>query len=302
MTTTDYLLCGLRLRSALSLPSLLPWPGDDMRAPDIVVSQGPIPELPEPAAIRGEYLTVAADGAVLMNLPGVARICTRGGREIIVEIAPDATDDGWRAYVLGSALAHLCHQRGLLPLHAATVRIGSRTVAIAGTSGAGKSTLALALNQRGHALLSDDVTVLRVSPGAPPIALPAFPRLKLWRDALDAHGVDPAPLKRVRAELEKYDLPPGEDFDAAPRPLDAVLFLEEGGEPALRPITTLETVPRLEVNVSRRKVGLLLGRKAELFAQCAAASSALRAFVFSRPKDFSTLASGAALIEESLAV
>lgn len=47
---------------------------------------------------------------------------------------------------------------GHLQLHASTVVIGARAVAITGPSGSGKSGFALALMSRGAILLSDDIT------------------------------------------------------------------------------------------------------------------------------------------------
>lgn len=53
---------------------------------------------------------------------------------------------------------------GQLQLHASTVVINDRAVAITGPSGSGKSTLALALISRGATLLADDITWLTATP------------------------------------------------------------------------------------------------------------------------------------------
>lgn len=168
-------MCGLRVRSGLVLPELPSWPGPEAGAPDVVVDEGHVPERLDGAAQGNDYVTVSADGAVLLNVPGLVRILARGGRKIIVDILRrDDPAAAWRLFLLGSGLGYLCHQRGLFPLHAASLDIGGRAAAIAGPSGAGKSTLSLALTACGHALLSDDVTVLRTETGAGPQISPPF--------------------------------------------------------------------------------------------------------------------------------
>src|SRR5262245_16919533 len=45
--TGDYALCGWRVRSAVELPEVMPWMGDD-RAPDLVIRLGAAPPLRDP--------------------------------------------------------------------------------------------------------------------------------------------------------------------------------------------------------------------------------------------------------------
>jgi len=298
MTQNDYLLCGLRVRSGLPLSELPAWPGDASGCPDVVVVETQVADRLDDGVTDPEsWTTVGADGAVLLQAPDVVRIRVCGGKRIEVEILRRDEEQEWRLFLLGSALGYLCHQRGFLPLHAASLRIGDRTVAIAGPSGAGKSTLSLALTRRGHALLSDDVTVLRVEGQAPAQVLPAYPRLKLWRDALTAQGVATAGLRRVIKDMDKYDLRPGAGFDPTPRPLDAVLMLQEGEASELRRLPTLEAAPAVLENVYRSNVGLLLGRRASLFAQAVAVAGATPVYEFRRPRDFDSLEACAASIE-----
>jgi HPr serine kinase-like protein len=84
--------------------------------------------------------------------------------------------------LLGPVFSCVLAQRGLTCLHAATVNIAGRVVAIAGPSGAGKSTTALALVQRGGALIADDVAVLDEDPARPTVRSGA-PRLRMRPDS-----------------------------------------------------------------------------------------------------------------------
>lgn len=52
------------------------------------------------------------------------------------------------------------HRRGLVTVHAATIRVPGGVLLVAATSGSGKTTLALGLAARGHTLLSDELAVI----------------------------------------------------------------------------------------------------------------------------------------------
>ncbi|HYD97747.1 MAG TPA: hypothetical protein VEH84_00065 [Alphaproteobacteria bacterium] len=226
----SYALCGLRVESDLPLPELLPWRGDD-RPADIEIRLGEVPDRLEGAVHEGPLLQVAADGTCRYAIAGVAAYRVAGGRHVTVQpwMEPTATDI--RVFLLGSVFGFLCHQRGLLPLHAGCVEIGGHVVALAGPSGVGKSTLTAAFLRRGFRVLADDVTVVDVAAPGGPLVLPSFPRVKLWRDAMDGLGVAPDGLVRVRREMDKFQLPlPGAAFLAEPRPLAAVYHLGVAGD------------------------------------------------------------------------
>ena len=81
---TDLSLSGWRLRSELPLPELPAWAGDG-RAPDIAVRLGTVAAPPTTAAeAHGE---LAADGAFLLDQPGVARYRVEGARTVTVDPA-----------------------------------------------------------------------------------------------------------------------------------------------------------------------------------------------------------------------
>lgn len=159
--------------------------------------------------------------------------------------------------LIGPAFSCLASQRGLTCVHAAVVRLGSRTIALAGRSGAGKSTTALALIQRGGVLVSDDVAVLRrtedgivAAAGAPRIRMrPDSARLLTGSfESLDALWADgrPAPPKRYLP----LDTEPGaRDLGY---PLDAIYFLapwsEQAREPSILLLSPARSLSRLMAN------------------------------------------------------
>lgn len=176
------------------------------------------------------------DGALVLTVPEVGRYRVEGGRTILIDPAPGASDRNMRVFLLGSAMGALLHQRGLLPLHANAVAFGGRAVAFLGRSGAGKSTLADWFAARGHAVLCDDVCAVGFDERGAPLAFPGVPRLRLWEDALARSGRSAADYERSFDGHEKYDVPLAAARPAEPLPLAACYLLggapgDEGGPP-----------------------------------------------------------------------
>lgn len=265
---TAYALCGWRVASEIPLPDLLMWTGDD-RSAELSVCLGGVPPLAD-TLDDGPLLQIGADGICRFVMAGVAAFRVDAeGREITVEpyAATDFADI--RAFLFGTILAIVCFRRKLLPLHASAVRIGDRVIAFCGPSGCGKSTMAASFFRRGYAVVSDDVAV--IEPGAPggPRLLPAFPRLKLWRDAMNAFGLGTAGLEHTRGELDKFHLPVKENFTATPLPLAAVYYLGEAREAQqeeIKPLHGVDAFLAMERGVYRRFLGHRLMGGAEMFA------------------------------------
>lgn len=217
----DLTLCGWRVRSALALPDLLPWLGGE-RPVDIEISFGAIPTPAEPPLYTLPHSTLWADGQFLLHLEQVGKFWVEKGRRIVLEPAEHADESELRTFLLGSVLGVLCHQRGLLPIHASAVRINGRAILIAGNSGAGKSTLAAALGARGHALVADDITAFD-TPTA--MLLPAFPMRKLSLDVLDRLALPRQGLIANRPGQPKFHVPAADGFAPAPLPPSAIYIL-----------------------------------------------------------------------------
>lgn len=291
MTERDYALCGWRVRSVLPLPELALWTGPDEAAVDVWINAGALPAVPASAP----WLAVDSQGSVRLRIPDLAQFLIEGGRRITVDILGQETAPAWRLFLLGMAIGVLCHQRATFPLHAASLSIGGRTVALLGASGAGKSTLALALLRRGHHLLSDDLTVLDP---ANRTVLPSFCRLKVWRDTLEAMGEDMTGLQRVRDALEKYDLPPRQDFDTSPRRLEGVLLLARGKAPERIAVPATAAVPLILSHVSRPSVGRMLGRQADLFRAAGGLAGTVPVTRLIRSLDYADLGETVGLVED----
>jgi hypothetical protein len=169
----------LQIHSQLELPEFPPGIGDA----DVTIRLGEVRGADTPATIDDEKVFSGRAGAFHI----------RKGREIIVDLLPDADAGSVRTLLSGRFLGYLLRQRGCLALHASAVAIGGTAVLFLGESGAGKSTTAAAFHSRGYQVLADDVAAVRLT-GAGPELLPAWPGLRLLEDSREAIG-DQAPTE-----------------------------------------------------------------------------------------------------------
>ena len=267
-----YRLFGLGLASDLELPELADQPQPPgTQTPDVHIRRAPVPAPPEGSTAG----YIPGPEGTLLNVPEVGRFMIRGGAEILVEPAAGASARNVRLYIIGSAMGALLHQRGLLPLHANAVVLGegegAGVVAFSGPSGAGKSTLAAWFHDRGHPLLADDVCAVEPA-GEAALVHPGPPRIRLWREALEASGRMVEGHSRSFDALDKYDVPA---TGAAPPqtalPLRAFYLLaraEEGAPSAIEPVLGATALGAFVTNTYRGGYIRLAGDSAAHFARC----------------------------------
>ena len=264
-----YFVFGLRVRSALVLPELEPMATDEGDEADVDIRVDAV----EPALSSARHVTATiqvGDDDCLVTATKVARYRVRNGAEIIVDPMAGSSERNVRLFLLGTALGVLCHQRGLLPLHASAIDADGRAVAFMGPSGAGKSTIAARLQSRGYRVLCDDVCVLSLAADGRPLAWPGLPRLRLWGDAVAALGRDAAAFDRVHDDMEKYLLPLKSGTGRAAMPLASLYLLEDGRglDVSPRPLTGAQSVDAIMANTYRGWLIAPMGRSTPHFVQC----------------------------------
>jgi hypothetical protein len=290
-----YVCHGLLIDSELALPEMEP----DIAAaaaPHVRIRLGDLPRAGTQFAPQIGPLAWAAPGQLFLALPGVVRLLVRDGSEIVV--TPEADADSVRVFLLGSGLGALLLQRGLTVLHGNAVRVGERCMVCVGPSGSGKSTLAAALAARGHSVLADDVVVA----DADGLVHPGLPRIQLWRDAVDRLGMDAAALRRVRPQLEKFDVPvaPATRVRAALR-LGWLYELSSHAQPTVRvePLAGMDRLELLRRNRYRPRFADTLQTRAEELRRLGALTAGARVARVARPRDrFLLDALADALLEE----
>jgi hypothetical protein len=272
-----YSVFGLRLHSEIPLPELFEEPAGGVA--DVSISVGRLPEIE--GGTNGRFV-VTPEGAIL-NVPEAGRYLMRNGREILVE--PGESERHMRLYLLGSAFGAILHQRGLLPLHANSIAIGGRAVAFLGHSGAGKSTMAAWFHDRGFEVLADDVCVVTFEEGRP-IAHPGIPRLRMWRDALEASGRSAEAYQLAFDDAEKYNVPTRTKERGRPLELGAIYLLKKGGEdpatPLIDPLSGIEALDALVSNTYRGAYVRMLGGTQAHLASCLSLVKATPIFAINR--------------------
>lgn len=216
---TRFQMYGLIAESDWPLPECLPAAQDS--EPDICIIKGLVPTAGIDAVSENLW-EQSIEGEFWLNVPAVARYWIRRGREIIIEPYPDADEESIRVFLLGSAIGALLFQRGLLLIHGNAIEVNGACAVCVGDSGAGKSTLAAAFLQKGFRLLADDV----VPVSADGLAIPGFPRIKLWGDTASQLGIETDGLRRIIPDMDKYNVPLGECYCQTPLPVKWLYVLE----------------------------------------------------------------------------
>jgi hypothetical protein len=302
MAETHLYACfDFRLRSDIPLRELPP--ADETDATPLVdIRLGRVPEALAGSA-PGQFGVQAADDAVLLTVPGIARYLVRGAGAIVVDPAPGGSDRNVRLFLLGSALGILGHRRGLLPLHANAVVADGGAYAFCGHSGAGKSTLAAHFAREGYGILCDDVCAISFAEDGTPLAWPGLPRLKLWSDAAEAFGHDSASLDRAVDGLEKYHVPLAEAGAGQPVPFRRLYVLartEADEAPAIARLHGQRAMAAVMEHTYRHGYLAPMGLAAQHFRLCAALMRRAEVYEARRDWGYEVFAREAALFERHI--
>lgn len=296
---SDKRLFGWRVRSDVPLPDLLDWNGDD-REPDVLFTVGAVQEGRETWRSFSPAARLGPAGELLLCIPNVAAYLVEGGSRVTIEPflplgAPDI-----RAFLLGTVLATLCFNRGMMPLHASGVATPRGALLVSGNSGLGKSTLAATLHRRyGFPLISDDMCALDFQNRETPVLWPAFPRLKMWSDSARSLRISTTGAERTRGEFDKFHIPvSARDFHADPVPLAALILLNRTllpTEPQVSRLGGFAALQRRDM-VHRWILGDALGHGPLIFRGLASMVRAVPVFELTRSDDLDAVPDLAARI------
>jgi energy-coupling factor transporter ATP-binding protein EcfA2 len=303
INTMIYWLAGLRIASELPLSGLAIGDSVGTGSGGVTIRRASVPtKLTAPVVVHGD---AQYDGKVLLlTIPNVARYLIREGTDILVDAEPDADQNDICAYLLGSALGALCHQRGIVPLHSAAIDINDGCAAFIGPSGAGKSTLAAALAARGHQVVADDVGFLQIDSHGTVMFWPGIGRIRLWEDAVAALDCRAPGVEREHRGYNKYLVPirpPADPF--TPRQLRRVYNLDLAPAESTATINEVQGAAAFELlmqNIYRSSYAEFMQRKPAAFAICAAMARQLPLFQFSRQMRFEVLNEAVELLERHL--
>jgi hypothetical protein len=302
-----YRLGGLRIVSEFPLDGLQVCRDEIAAADRVVIRHVAIPGglASATATLRrnGQYHGTYNGRDLLVDIPAAGRFLVRGGKEILIDLAPSSDHNEVRAWLLGIAFGLLCHQRGITPLHASAVDVAGGCVAFVGESGDGKSTVVAALAQRGYPVICDDVCFLQVGINEDVQAWPGISRIRLCEDAKEALGYDGPGIERELHGDNKYCVPVTQPQNPThPRRLLRVYQLDPTPSGAVK-VTRLRGSAAIEVlmqNIYALRGAEHMGYKPHAFTVCAAAARDVQVFCFSRPFGFDALGHSIDLLEKHL--
>jgi hypothetical protein len=243
-------------------------------------------ELADPAldvalADGGGHLVATRERAIL-RVAGVGTFAVADGSRIRYEPERDVPAGAVSVWLHGTVAALVLAQRGRFALHASVVDVEGAGIAITGPRGAGKSTTALRLMQRGHPLVTDDVSPLE--PGDPLTVEPFARSIRLSPQAAAGLELDVSEARPVMPGHPKLELPPP---SRTPVPVAAIVELGTAGVGAgvgANRVRGAQAHWLVSTNVYRAALLRELCHE-EMFAWAGAVAASVRVHVVTRPPE-----------------
>lgn len=239
---------GLLVWSAFAIPQMLASasPG----AVDIRIETGPeaarivAQARAQPEAGEG-VVWPGPQGGLCFSVADVGDFWIPDGHTINITPHSAADVSTLALYTMGSALGLALLFQDTLVLHCASLAFGESSILVLGASGAGKSTLAQHLSMNGYKALGDDTcAVWRVADASGPVVYPSGTAFKLWRNALDAVGIDPAGFQSVGQQMDKYFVANARAADDRQHSVSRIVVLEKNDGEICAPV--LESLDKLD--------------------------------------------------------
>lgn len=191
---------------------------------------------------------------VFLYSDGAQFTIDRDGHEIWADWPDGYSLEDACTYLIGPVIAFALRFRGAVCLHASSIAVGDRAIALLGVPGAGKSTTAAAFAQLGFPVLADDVAAL-ADQGNRFLVQPGYPRVNLWPDSVRALFGSRDALPRITPTWDKRYLALDQGahrYQSEQLPLGAIYFLDgrEPGSatPAVEELTAREAFVTLVAN------------------------------------------------------
>ena len=219
-----YSVYGLTINLPFPCPPLTLAP--DGALPDVIFSEGAVPRALAAPHAQGNMWQAEPGRFLFRGGNRAGRFLVENGTRITLERNPAAEDEMLCFYFLDAVLAAILRQRGLLVLHANAAVTPTGAIAVSGESGAGKSTTMAALLQHDCAMLSDDISALRLGNDGQVQVLPGVPQLHLSEDAAAGLGQNITKLPRQQWRRLKAAIPTQSQMATRPGHLRALYLLQ----------------------------------------------------------------------------
>lgn len=293
--TYHYSAFGLKIRSAVCIPQLIPLP--HCNSPDIHIQVDsdrrienfiPIELLAEPSVLKVDR----EQAQLYFKNTGVFLI--EQGHTITVIPDLNLQEQTLAAFLSGGVMAVLLYQRDFLILHGSAVNISGKAVLFLGDSGEGKSSTAAALQAQGYPQITDDLAAVTIDQGTVMIS-PSIPQTKLSLEMADALGYrqELQLSDSLQAEKYRYRLP--QEVSQLRVPLSHIYFLSTSTEFSINPLSIQTGL--LEIIKHAGIAPMLHQGDVQHFCQCSQLATLCQTFALKRPKNITFLQKLIKLIE-----
>ena len=173
-------------------------------------------------------------------------------------------------------------QRGLLPLHGATIAFQNHCVAVCGKSGIGKSTLAAAFHQSGFDVLGDDICCINKSGRV----LPGLLNIHLLPESIKNLRVDPTALSGKNFKTNKSNLCYSLKKEIKDKKIRSIYVIEETNQNKLSfsNIKSLSKFKFILKNIYRPEFIEGQGLNERYFNYCSKLADRINLYLIKRPK------------------
>lgn len=169
-------------------------------------------------------------------------------------------------YLLGPIMGFVLLLHGRVSLHASTIVIGGKAIALIGPAGAGKSTTAAAFAELGYSVLAEDVSTLD-DRGTSFLVQPAYPCIRLWPASVKAlYGTEGA-LPKLTPTWDKCYLDLSQEqyeFEKESVPLAAIYLLSKRSDDPAAPLVRELSISEAVIALTANTYGTYLMKKAML--------------------------------------
>ena len=202
-----YFAFGMVLQSDFKIAQLLP--ADDGKKPDVRIVRRTLDgygtEKGGPSVRKNE---------IMFSAGAVGKFRVTNGNTMEIEPGENCPEHLLGAYIMGSGMGAVLHQRGFCPIHGSCVTDGKDAVLFIGDSGAGKSTIASEFMSNGWKFVTDDVAAVTDAETAAPLVQSSYPSQKLWQDTAERYERSGSGIHSLymRQDREKFGVDVSEFF------------------------------------------------------------------------------------------
>jgi len=297
LTLHFYRICGVVVASEIELAGSLPLERAN-QSHDVIMRWGEVPQTLLNATTSRPGWDAHGDH-FLLRAPGVGRFLLKRGQEVVFELDPGVPAQAGAAYLQGTVMGALLHQRGGIVLHASGIEADGGAILFAGASGEGKSTLVAALSTRGYPVVCDDVSHVSFNQEGRPLVSSDARRLKLTDESIHATGLEIGRREAVLANTDKTYVKPAKHWTGSDLPLRAVYLLRSAAvdDAVVARLPSALALDALRVNAHRPKIVLHTGQLPRYFQASVKILEYAPVYVIERGRDLSKLAATIDILE-----